>query len=149
MLVRARVLIITDARASKPFCESALINSSKSSSSGRPACCSAPIRLAQNDSSFASSCDSDSHTTTLPSLSRLWRHWASKVVLPKPALPLISVRRQLCAASSRDSSGVRRTAWLLIRGGEKRVVINGRVAGMGIQSTAVLVMDGWGGAIPP
>ncbi|MCY1430270.1 hypothetical protein D9M71_462130 [compost metagenome] len=88
------------------------------------------MRLAQNDSRAASSCASDSQTTPLPSLIRFCRHCASRVVLPKPALPVIRVSRHPRAVCNRASKGSRSTAWLLMRGGEKRVVISGEVRDM-------------------
>ncbi|MCY1287538.1 hypothetical protein D9M70_365350 [compost metagenome] len=109
-LARAKVLIITEARASKPSRDSRSINSSKSSSRGTPACCRARMRLAQKDSRASSSCASDSQTTLLPSLIRLCRHCAIRVVLPKPAQPLIRVRRQSLAACRRVSKVSRNTA---------------------------------------
>ncbi|MDT4823732.1 hypothetical protein FQZ97_569690 [compost metagenome] len=142
MVSRARVLIITEASASRLSLDSRSINSSRSSSRGTPACWRARIRLAQNDSRAASSWASDSQATPLPSLIRFCRHCASRVVLPKPALPVIRVRRQPRAVCNRASKGARNTAWLLMRGGEKRVVISGEVRDM---ANPVCSVSGRGG----
>ncbi|MOA11822.1 hypothetical protein D3C78_1317790 [compost metagenome] len=110
LLTRAKVLIITDASASKPSSDSRSINSKRSSSRGTPAFWRVQMRLAQNDSRAPSSWARESHTTMLPSLIRPCRHCAISVVFPNPALPLIRVRRQSRAACKRASSVSRSTA---------------------------------------
>ncbi|MNE57945.1 hypothetical protein D3C80_1529410 [compost metagenome] len=88
---RARLLISSDGRIFRLSPNSAALSSV--SSSGNPACCRAPIRFAQNCSGAPSSCASDSQTTVAPCSMSSRLHCASRMVLPKPALPVSKTRR--------------------------------------------------------